>query len=303
MTDISLLEPDVPSAAHPTSRSLTEIDAHTRRRRLRSRALRGMLTASMVIAIIPLVMIVTQVFINGYGTISWEFLTQVEFPPRREGGGYLQGIVGTGYMVGLATLMAVPLGILGAVYLVEYGKGVLPAIIRFFTDVMTGVPSVFVGLFVYAALVRTFRFGTLMGAIGLAIMMLPIIVRSSEEMLRLVPPDQRAASLGLGARKWQTVTRIVLPHAAPGLVTGAMLAVARAAGETAVLLLTALGSLQLVTALTGTAQSSITLLIYAGAKQPFDPGKERAWAGALLLLAMVFALTFIARFITARARR
>jgi phosphate transport system permease protein len=303
MTDRSAPDAAVRPASLRPYRSLTEVDPHTRNRRIRSRALRMVLTASMVIALIPLVMIVAQVFVNGYGTLSWEFLTQVEFPPRRVGGGYLQGIVGTGYMVGIATLVSVPLGILGAIYLVEYGKGLFPAVIRFFTDVMTGVPSVFVGLFVYAALVRQFRFGTLMGAIGLAIMMLPIIVRSSEEMLRLVPPDQRAASLGLGARKWQTITRIVLPHAAPGLTTGAMLAVARAAGETAVLLLTALGSLQLVTALTGTAQSSITLLIYAGAKQPFDPGKERAWAGALLLLGMVFALTFIARLITARARR
>jgi len=257
----------------------------------------------MVLALIPLVMIVTQVFINGYATLNWGFLTQIEMPPRREGGGYLQGIVGTLYMVGLATVAAVPLGILGAVYLVEYGKGILPVIIRFFTDVMTGVPSVFVGLFVFTALVQTFRFGTLMGAIGLAIMMLPIVVRSSEEMLRLVPPDQRAASLGLGARKWQTITRIVLPYAAPGFTTGAMLAVARAAGETAVLMLTALGSLSLVTALSGQAQSAITLLIYSGAKQPFGPGKERAWAGALLLLAMVFLLTFIARLITAKARR
>lgn len=287
----------------PTYRSLMTVDSHTRNRQLRSRLLRYSLIAAMVIAILPLVAIVTQVFVNGFGTLSWEFLTQVEMPPRREGGGYLQGIVGTAYMVGLASLVAIPLGILGAVYLVEYGKGILPQVIRFFTDVMTGVPSVFVGLFVYAALVRSLSFSTLMGATGLAIMMLPIIVRSSEEMLRLVPPDQRAASLGLGARKWQTITRIVLPYAAPGLTTGAMLAVARAAGETAVLLLTALGSLRLVTALTGQAQSSLTLLIYAGAKQPFDPGKERAWAGALLLLAMVFLLTFIARLITAKARR
>lgn len=287
----------------PTYRSLMTVDSHTRNRQLLSRLLRYSLIAAMVIAILPLVAIVTQVFVNGFGTLSWEFLTQVEMPPRREGGGYLQGIVGTAYMVGLASLVAIPLGILGAVYLVEYGKGILPQVIRFFTDVMTGVPSVFVGLFVYAALVRSFSFSTLMGATGLAIMMLPIIVRSSEEMLRLVPPDQRAASLGLGARKWQTITRIVLPYAAPGLTTGAMLAVARAAGETAVLLLTALGSLRLVTALTGQAQSSLTLLIYAGAKQPFDPGKERAWAGALLLLAMVFLLTFIARLITAKARR
>jgi phosphate transport system permease protein len=283
--------------------SLRTLDPHTRRRKRTSRLVKATLLFGMVLAIVPLALIVWQVVVRGIGALSWDFLTQIEPPARREGGGYLNGIVGTAYMVGLATLVAVPLGILAAIYLVEYGKGWLAGTIRFFTDVMTGVPSVFVGLFVYAALVVQFNFGTAMGAAGLAIMMLPIIVRSSEEMLKLVPEDQRAASAGLGARKWQTITKVVLPSAAPGLTTGAMLAIARAAGETAVLLLTALGSLQVVTALSGTAQSSITLLIYQGAKQPFDPGKERAWAGALLLMGMVFLLTVGARFITARARR
>lgn len=287
----------------PDFRSLKTIDAHTRKRKRRSTIMRYLLLAAMGLAIAPLVLIVYKVILNGMAALGWEFLSVVEPPHRREGGGYLQGIFGTGYMVGLATLMSVPLGILAAIYLVEYGKGWLPAIIRFFTDVMTGVPSVFVGLFVYSALVLTFQFGTLVGAIGLAIMMLPIVVRSSEEMIRLVPADQRAASAALGARKWQTIMKVVVPYAAPGLTTGAMLAVARAAGETAVLLLTALGSVQLVTALSGTAQSSMTLLIYQGAKQPFQPGKDRAWAGALLLMAMVFSLTFIARMITSRAHR
>jgi phosphate transport system permease protein len=284
----------------PASR-LRTIDRHTRRRKRRSRALKWTLVAAMVIAIAPLVLIVVQVVSNGIGALNWEFLTQPEPPSRRPGGGYLQGIVGTAYMVGIATVLAVPLGIMAAVYLVEYGTGWFAKAIRFFSDVMTGVPSVFVGLFVYAALVVHFRFGTIMGAVGLAIMMLPIVVRSSEEMIRLVPADQRAASAGLGARKWQTIMKVVLPTAAPGLTTGSMLAVARAAGETAVLMLTALGSLQVVTAFSGVAQSSMTLLIYQGAKQPFDPGKERAWAGALLLMAMVFLLTLAARWVTARA--
>lgn len=284
-------------------RSLVDIDQHTKTRKIKSRMVKWSLFTAMVLAVIPLLMIVSQVFINGIGAISLEFFTQTEPPPRREGGGYLQGMVGTLYMVGIATVLAVPLGIMGAVYLVEYGRGWFAGTIRFFTDVMTGVPSVFVGLFVYGALVIPFTFGTIMGALGLAIMMLPIVVRSSEEMLKLVPVDQRAASSGLGARKWQTITRVVLPSAAPGLTTGAMLAVARAAGETAVLLLTALGSLQLVTAFAGRAQSSLTLLIYNGAKQPFAPGKERAWAGALVLVATVFLLTFVARLITARTIR
>lgn len=289
-------EPSAPSG-------LRHIDPHTRRRKRRSSLVRALLLAAMLVALTPLAMIVYQVVVNGIGALGWEFLTQPEPPHRREGGGYLQGLVGTAYMVGIAAALSIPLGIMAAVYLTEYGRGWPPRIIRFFTDVMTGVPSVFVGLFVYAALVIHFNFGTIMGATGLAIMMLPIVVRSSEEMLKLVPEDQRAASAALGARQWQTITKVVLPTAGPGIVTGAMLAVARAAGETAVLLLTALGSLQVVTALSGVAQSSITLLIYQGAKQPFDPGKERAWAGALLLLAMVFLLTLAARYITARRRR
>ncbi len=165
------------------------------------------------------------------------------FSIRREGGGFLNGLIGTAIMVGLASVVSVPLGILAAVYLVEYGKGNwLAKLIRFFSDVMTGVPSVFVGLFVYTALVIQFGFGALMGAASLAIIMMPIIVRSTEEMLKLVPHELKDASYALGAAKWQTITKVILPSAAPGITTGVMLAVARAAGETAPLILTALGS-------------------------------------------------------------
>ena len=282
---------------------LREIDTHTRRRKRKSQLSRIVLTAAMVLALFPLVLIVGVVINNGVGALGLEFFTQIDPPARREGGGYLNGMVGTLYMVGIAAILSIPLGILAAIYLVEYGHGWLAATVRFFTDVMTGVPSVFVGLFIYATLVRQFQFGTIVGAAGLAVMMLPIVVRSSEEMIKLVPDDQRAASAGLGARRWQTIMKVVLPTAGPGIVTGAMLAVARAAGETAVLLLTALGSLQVVTALSGTAQSSMTLLIYQGAKQPFDPGKERAWAGALVLMGTVFLLTLGARYITRRSNK
>lgn len=283
--------------------SLTTIDPHTRRRKRRSRFVRYSLLVAMGIAILPLALIIFEVVRRGAPAMSWEFLTQVQPSPRTPGGGYVHGIIGTAYMVGFATLISVPLGILAAIYLTEYGRGPLTGVIRFFTDVMTGVPSVFVGLFVYSIMVRQVGFGALPGGIGLSVMMLPIIVRSSEEMLRLVPEDQRAASAGLGARKWQTITRVVLPMAAPGLTTGVMLAVARAAGETAVLILTALGSLRLVTAFTGEPIASITLLVYRGARQPFEAGQERAWAGALLLMAIVLLLTLGARYITARTRR
>jgi phosphate transport system permease protein len=176
-------------------------------------------------------------------------------------------------------------------------------LVRFFTDVMTGVPSVFVGLFIYAILVvgtADLRFGTFVGSVAIAIMMLPIVLRSSEEILKLVPDSLRNASYGLGARKWQTVSRVVLPAAGPGLATGSMLAVARGAGETAPLILTALGSLTLVTRFQGEAQTSLTLLIYRGATQPFEAGIQRAWGGALSLLALTLLMTVAARVIGSR---
>lgn len=297
---MSTLAPPRPSPpSGPTGLRL--IDPHSRRRRRRSGLMRLVLLAGMVLAVLPLLLIVAEVARRGIGALGWSFLTQTEPPFRREGGGYLQGIVGTFYMVTLAALLSIPLGIMAAVYLVELGRGWLARTVRFFTDVMTGVPSVFVGLFVYALLVRDTGFGSFVGALALSVIMLPIVVRSSEEMLRLVPEDQRAASAALGARHWQTIVRVVLPTARPGLVTGAMLAVARAAGETAPLLLTALGALSVVTAFQGTPQSSLTLLIYDGATQPFAAGQQRAWAGALLLLAIVFVMTALARLIGSRS--
>jgi phosphate transport system permease protein len=290
----------------PTDRqstSLRTIDGHTRRRKQRSRLARALLLVAMGIAILPLVLIVFEVTRRGLPAINLDFFTQLQPSGRRAGGGYVHGFIGSAAMVSIATVLAVPLGILAAIYLTEYGRGWLAATVRFFTDVMTGVPSVFVGMFVYALLVRQIGFGALVGGLGLAVLMLPIVVRSSEEMLKLVPEEQRAASVGLGARKWQTITKVVLPSAAPGLTTGAMLAVARAAGETAVLILTALGSNRIMTSLQGDPAASVTLLIYRGARQPFAEGQQRAWAGALSLVLIVLILTFSARWITARSRR
>jgi phosphate transport system permease protein len=285
-------------------RSLHAREAGARRRWVTDRIASGVLLAGMLLACIPLLLIVWQVAVRGAGVLSLEFFTQPEPPWRREGGGYAAGFFGTAYIMGLAILMSVPLGIAAAVYLTEYRRTFVSNLIQFVTDVMTGVPSIFVGLFVYALLVvgwGQLRFGTFVGAVAISIMMLPIVVRSSEEMLKLVPQDIRAASAALGARKWQTITRTVLPAAGPGLVTGSMLAVARGAGETAPLLLTALGSQILVTAFQGQAQGALTLQIYRGANQPFAPGIARAWGGALCLLAVVLVLTVLARWIGVRA--
>jgi phosphate transport system permease protein len=276
----------------------------TRRRLWRNRRNTALVLLAVGLTMIPVVMILYQVIAKGIATMGWEFLTSsMPFSFRREGGGFLNGLVGTALMVGLASAVSVPMGILAAVYLVEYGKkNWLAKLIRFFSDVMTGVPSVFVGLFVYTALVVQFGFGALMGAASLAIIMMPIVVRSTEEMLKLVPPELKDASYALGAAKWQTVTKVILPSAAPGITTGVMLAVARAAGETAPLILTALGSYQLTAKLWGQPISSLTLAIFDGARNPFAAGQARAWAGALELLIIVLVFTVVARVVASRSR-
>lgn len=276
----------------------------SRRRLWRNRRNATLVAIGLVLTLIPVVLILFEITRRGIATMDWEFLTSSQpFSLRREGGGFLNGLIGTAIMVSLATIVSVPLGILGAVYLVEYGKSNwLAKLIRFFSDVMTGVPSIFVGLFVYTALVIPFGFGAVMGAAALAIIMMPIVVRSTEEMLKLVPVELKDASYALGAAKWQTVLKVILPSAASGISTGVMLAIARAAGETAPLLLTALGSIQLTTSLWGEPIQALPLAIFDGARNPFAAGQARAWAGALELLIIVLLLTIAARVLTSRTR-
>jgi phosphate transport system permease protein len=274
------------------------------RRRIANHVATVLMVAATVIVVVPVVLILYHITKNGLAAMSWEFLTQsMPFTYRRAEGGMLNAFIGTMLMVGIATVISVPLGVLAAVYLVEYGKKNLTAkVIRFFSDVMTGVPSVFVGLFVYTAFVVNIGFGALLGGLSLAIIMMPIVVRSTEEMLKLVPRDLKEASYGLGAAKWQTVTKVVLPSALPGIVTGIMLAVARAAGETAPLILTALGSLNIVFNLVDEPISALPLAIFAGARNPFPAGQQMAWAGALQLLIIVLVFTLLARYFSSRSK-
>jgi phosphate transport system permease protein len=302
-TRVADLAPDQITSTGHRSLSVTQGNAPSRMRR--DRNWKVVLTILMAIASIPLVLIAAEVIRRGVAVISLEFFTQAEPPPRRQGGGYAAGFVGTFIMVTWASLMAVPIGILAAVYIVDYGKGVLSTVIRFFTDVMTGIPSVFVGLAVYALIIlgsdRRITFGALPGAIAIAIVMLPIIVRTSEEILKTVPDELRAGAFALGARRWQTTVKVVLPAAGPGLATGTMLAVARGAGETAPLILTAFGNINVITQLVNVAMGALTLQIYNGARQPFAAGIERAWGGALALLGIVVVMTVLARWIGSRA--
>jgi phosphate transport system permease protein len=284
-------------------RSLKAGGSNVRRREIFNLAMSAVLGVAVLLALIPLALIIAVTVAKGLPAMNWEFLTSTfNFSRREQGGGYLHGLVGTLYMGGLAALMSIPMGIAAAVYLTEFPRQRLAGLVRFFSDVMTGVPSVFVGLFVYTLLVRQIGFGTFVGALSLAIIMLPIVVRSSEEILKLVPGELKRASYALGARHWQTVFRVTLPTAAPGLITGAMLSIARALGETAPLVLTAFGAQSVVLGLQGDGQTALPMLIFREARGAFEAGQQRAWAGALELMALVLILTVIARTIGARSR-
>ncbi|MDV6013004.1 phosphate ABC transporter permease PstA [Haloechinothrix sp. LS1_15] len=292
-----------PSRTATGHRSLRDKQGNAPWRTIKNRLCTGLLTVAMALGMLPLALIIGYTAYRGAGVLDVGFFVENEPPWRRDGGGYAAGFFGTAYIMLHAILYSVPLGIATAIYLVEYGGGKLAMAIRFFTDVMTGIPSIFVGLFVYGLLIGALGFGTFPAAVAIAIIMLPIITRSAEEMLKLVPDEWRNASRALGAGKATTIVRTVLPAAAPGLATGSMLAIARGIGETAPLILTALGSQVVVTAFTDAAQSAIPLQVYRGINQPFEAGIERAWGGALSLFLLVLIMVILARWIGSRTTK
>jgi phosphate transport system permease protein len=262
--------------------------------------------ATFVIAVVPLVAVLGTVIVKGLSVISQEFLTtSMRFTtPRSEGGGLYHALIGTLEQVGIAALFGIPLGILAAIYLVEYAPSMrtrrLAHSISFFVDVMTGVPSVVVGLFVYTAFVLTLgleRSG-FAASIALTILMLPVVVRSTEEMLRIVPRDLREASYALGIPKWRTILRIVLPTAMSGIITGAMLAVARVAGETAPLLLTTFISQSINTNPFKGPQAALPTFIWDQFTSGTDASVDRAWGGALVLIVLVMVLYASAKLVS-----
>jgi phosphate transport system permease protein len=274
-----------------------------RRRRGKSAVMIGLLIAAVVVAVGVLAWVLVYVAIQGAGALNLNFL--IKNPPGNPGaagGGFFNGIVGSLIIVGIATGIAIPLGIGAAIYLVEYGRGRLSATIRFFNDVLIGIPTIVTGAFIYAIWVTRFGFSGFAGSLALSIVMLPLVTRTTEEMLRLVPNELREGSLALGATRSQTVMRVCLPTALPGIITGVMLAVARAMGETAPLLLTALGN-DLFTQFNPTQRmSTLSLQIFDNAVTGFQEGQARAWAGALTLIAIVLIFTFGARFFGRRVR-
>ncbi|NUU24611.1 MAG: phosphate ABC transporter permease PstA [Streptomycetaceae bacterium] len=271
------------------------------RRRAKDRFATSVVYSAFVVAIVPLVSILGYTIKEGAEKLSPYFLSHSMrgVGPRDDTGGIYHAMLGTLEQVGLAALMAVPIGLLTAIYLVEYGRGRLSRAITFFVDVMTGIPSIVAGLFVYAFWILTlgFKASGFAGSLALMILMLPTVVRAAEEMLKLVPNELREASLALGVPKWRTVLKVVLPTALGGIITGIMLAVARVIGETAPLLLLVGTAQSINTNPFDGWQSSIPLYVFEQnhAGNQFSPA--RAWAGALTLIIIVMVLNLAARLI------
>ncbi|MFC3380715.1 phosphate ABC transporter permease PstA [Couchioplanes azureus] len=283
------------------------------RRSARNRMWRAAIYVACVLAILPLASVVWTLVSKGAARLDANFFgtSMNNIGARDPNGGAYHAIVGTLEQVGLATVMAVPLGVLGAIYLVEYGRGRFALTVRFFVDVMTGIPSIVAGLFVLAFWVLivspwfnngTPRFSGFAASLALTVLMLPTIVRSTEEMLRLVPGPLREGAYALGVPQWKTIVKVVLPTALPGIVTGIMLAVARAAGETAPVLLVAGGAAAINFDPFGGNQSSLSLFVYQQAGDASKYAPDRAWTAALTLVALVLVLTIAAKLLARRNR-
>ena len=275
-------------------------------RRTKNRIATALMVLSFVLVIIPLGFVLFTVIAKGASAITWSFLTSsipTNVAPADEGG-IGPAIVGTIEITALATVMAVPLGVLGAVYLNEYGgRNWLSALIGFMSDVMTGVPSIIMGLFIFSIWVLHFGYSGLAGALALGCLMLPIVIRSTYEMLRLVPNSLREGSYALGATKARVTLTVVLPAAIGGIVSGALLAVARAAGETAPLLFTILTVTTVNRNVFSGPNTSLPSQIFGNASSPYVGAQARGWGAALTLIAIAFILMVVARLITARFAR
>jgi phosphate transport system permease protein len=281
----------------PVRRALVRT-GRDRRRAIVDRTFRGLSMVAAFVGIIPLFAIVAYVTINGIKALNLDLITK---PPKAlgVGGGAVTAILGSIQMVGLATLIAVPIGILAGVYVNEFGSRRSARTVRFAADVMVGVPSILIGIFVFTILVLPFKqFNAFAGSVSLAVIMVPVIMRTTEEILKIVPGTLREASLSLGVPVWRTVLSVVIPTGAAGILTGLMLAVARAAGETAPLLFTALGSRLVNVGNFARPMDALPLFIYNNARQPYEALNEQAWGAAFLLLLFVLTINVLVRYRT-----
>ncbi len=274
-----------------------------KRRRLLSSVMTSLCVAAVLVALLPVFLIFFFVINQGISSLDWNFFTKMPMPPGETGGGMANSIVGSLIICGLGALFAIPVGVLAGVYIVESGGTRLASAARFAADTLNGIPSIVIGLFAYVMVVLPVKqFSALAGGFALGVMMIPLVTRTTEELLRLVPTALREGALALGATRARAVFTVVLPAALPGIITGIVLALARIAGETAPLLFTAFNNRFWSTTLTE-PMSSLTVQVYGYAKAAHEDWHRQAWAGALVLVMMVFACSVLARVATRRLER
>jgi phosphate transport system permease protein len=279
-------------------------DRRVRRRRIVNKIAEGGATLAALLAIFVLALVVWAIAKRGAGELSWGFFTRdLPLPFSTEGGGIAPLLVGSAILVGLATAMALPMGVLIAVFLEEFATPALRAPIQLAVDLLNGLPSIIIGVFVFGLLVYGHPQNGWAGAVGLAIVMLPLVTRATQEVLRLVPSAQREGALALGASRWRTVVGITLPAAAGGILTGTVLAIARAAGETAPLLFATSIYGRTINWNPGHAVPNLTVQIFIWSESADPEDHKRAWASALVLLIFVLVTSLIARTLLARSRR
>jgi phosphate transport system permease protein len=279
------------------------MSGYVRRRKVVSRIMETLCALAVAIALIPLAFILFYVIKEGAGALNWDFFTQMPKPVGEPGGGMGNAIVGTLILIAIAATFAVPIGCICGIHLSEYPATRFSFIVRFAADVLNGVPSIVVGIFAYGLVVLPVkRFSAIAGGIALGLLMIPIVVRTTEELLRLVPPGLREGALALGATRTRAVFTVIVPAALPGILTGILVAVARVAGETAPLLFTAFNNRFWSTSLVQPI-ASLTVQVYTYAISPYDDWHRQAWAGAFLLVVIILALSIMARLAVRRLER
>lgn len=271
------------------------------RRNAANHAVTGLSVLATVVVLVPLIAILGYLLYKGFSSLNWAFFTKMPVPVGETGGGMANAIAGSGVILALASAIGIPVGIGAGVYLAEYGRGSwLATAIQFTADVLNGVPSIVMGIAAYSLIVaRQHHFSGFAGGVALAIMMVPTITRTTEEMLSTVPQMVREAALGLGIPKWRTVMSVSLRTAMPGIITGCMLAFARVAGETAPLLFTALGN-QFWNLNLKQPMAALPLQIFTYAVSPYDEWHRLAWGGALVLIVMIMVSVTLVRVVTGR---
>lgn len=273
------------------------------RRRLLSNVVVGLCGGAVLLALVPLALVFFYVIKQGFSSLNWAFFTQMPKPVGETGGGMANAMVGTLILIGIASAIAIPVGLIAGVYLSEYAGGKFASAVRFTADVLNGVPSIVIGIFAYGlAVLPVHRFSALAGGLALSFMMIPIITRTTEELLNLVPSSLREGALALGATRARAAFGVMVPAALPGIMTGILVALARISGETAPLLFTSFNN-RFFTARLDQPIASLTVQVYTYAISPYDDWHRQAWAGALVLVAFIFIFSVLARIVTRRLER